>query len=102
MLFRPRGRHHPLAPSTSDRCNAQQTYQDPAHLRNGVGYDNVDVTAAAAAGIAVSNVPDYGTEEVADHALALILALVRQFKPLMSDVAKGNWEWRTGLDCCCP
>jgi phosphoglycerate dehydrogenase-like enzyme len=68
-------------------------------VRNGVGYDNVDIAAAAAAGIAVSNVPDYGTEEVADHAIALILALVRQLKPLMADVAKGNWEWRTGLDC---
>jgi phosphoglycerate dehydrogenase-like enzyme len=68
-------------------------------VRNGVGYDNIDVAAAAAAGIAVANVPDYGTEEVADHAIALTLALIRQLKPLMADVAAGNWEWRTGLDC---
>jgi phosphoglycerate dehydrogenase-like enzyme len=68
-------------------------------VRNGVGYDNVDIKAAAAAGIAVANVPDYGTEEVADHAIALALALTRQLKPLMADVAAGNWEWRTALEC---
>lgn len=68
-------------------------------VRNGVGYDNVDIAACSAAGIAVANIPDYGTEEVADHALALTLALIRQFKPLMSDVANGNWEWRVGARC---
>jgi len=68
-------------------------------VRNGVGYDNVDINAAAAAGIAVANVPDYGTEEVADHAIALALALTRQLKPLMADVAAGSWEWRTALEC---
>jgi lactate dehydrogenase-like 2-hydroxyacid dehydrogenase len=65
-------------------------------VRNGVGYDNVDVEAAASAGIAVSNVPDYGTEEVADHAIALTLALLRQIKPVSADVAAGNWEWKVG------
>jgi phosphoglycerate dehydrogenase-like enzyme len=68
-------------------------------IRNGVGYDNVDIEAAAAAGIPVANVPDYGTEEVADHAIALTLLLIRQFKLLISDVANGNWEWRTALNC---
>lgn len=68
-------------------------------VRNGVGYDNIDVDAAAAAGIAVANVPDYGTEEVADHAIALTLALIRQLKPLIEDTAAGNWEWRTALKC---
>jgi phosphoglycerate dehydrogenase-like enzyme len=68
-------------------------------VRNGVGYDNVDVAAASAAGIGVANVPDYGTEEVADHALALALALLRQIKPLMADVANGNWDWKAGAGC---
>jgi phosphoglycerate dehydrogenase-like enzyme len=68
-------------------------------VRNGVGYDNIDVAAAAARGIPVSNVPDYGTEEVADHTVALALALVRQLKPLMEDTGRGNWEWRTGAAC---
>src|SRR5438045_8602329 len=40
-------------------------------VRYGVGVDNVDVAAATERGVWVANVPDYGTEEVADHALAL-------------------------------
>src|SRR5438045_7911957 len=44
-----------------------------AIVRAGVGYDNIDVIAARTAGIAVCNVPDYGTDEVADHAMALLL-----------------------------
>jgi len=46
-------------------------------VRCGVGYDNVDLAAAGSKGIYVCNVPDYGTDEVADHALALTLALAR-------------------------
>ena len=45
--------------------------------RLGVGYDLVDIEAAGRRGIAVCNVPDYGTTEVADHAVTLALALVR-------------------------
>jgi D-3-phosphoglycerate dehydrogenase/C-terminal binding protein len=48
-----------------------------AIVRCGVGYDNVDLAAAGAKGIYVCNVPDYGTDEVADHALALMLACAR-------------------------
>lgn len=46
-------------------------------VRVGVGYDNVDTVACARRGIPVCNVPNYGTTEVADHALALLLYLVR-------------------------
>jgi phosphoglycerate dehydrogenase-like enzyme len=48
-----------------------------AIVRMGVGYDKLDRTAAAARNILVCNVPDYGTTEVADHAMALALSLRR-------------------------
>jgi D-3-phosphoglycerate dehydrogenase/C-terminal binding protein len=46
-------------------------------VRCGVGYDNVDGRAARARGIDLTNVPDYGTEEVADSAIGMTLALAR-------------------------
>jgi len=46
-------------------------------VRGGVGFDNLDLEGLGARGIAVCNVPDYGTTEVADHAMALFLALRR-------------------------
>lgn len=48
-----------------------------AICRMGVGYDNLDRVAAAERQIMILNVPDYGTTEVADHAMALALALRR-------------------------
>ena len=61
-------------------------------IRNGVGFDTVDIAAAAKAGIPVCNVPDYGTEEVADHALALTLALYRQLFPLDAEAKQLGWK----------
>ncbi len=49
-----------------------------ALVRVGVGYDNVDVVAAGAAGVPVVNVPDYGVDDVADHTWALLLQLARR------------------------
>jgi phosphoglycerate dehydrogenase-like enzyme len=46
-------------------------------VRAGVGFDHLDLAAAGSAGIPVCNTPDYGTSEVADHAMALALALAR-------------------------
>lgn len=63
-----------------------------AIIRNGVGVDSVDLIAAAQRGIPVCNVPDYGTEEVADHALALTLALCRQILPLDVEAKKLLWH----------
>src|ERR1051326_2007270 len=63
-----------------------------AIIRNGVGFDSVDIAAAAKAGIPVCNVPDYGTEEVADHAIALTLALYRQLFPLDAEAKQLGWK----------
>ena len=63
-----------------------------ALIRNGVGYDSVDIDAASQAGIPVCNVPDYGTEEVADHAIALSLALTRQLFDLDAEAKKPGWK----------
>ena len=64
-------------------------------VRNGVGYDNIDADAAHRLGIPVCNVPDYGTEEVADFAILLTLALQRKLHRALADVRDGNWSWRT-------
>jgi phosphoglycerate dehydrogenase-like enzyme len=62
-----------------------------AIIRNGVGFDTVDLDAAAQRGIAVCNVPDYGTEEVADHAIGLTLALCRQLFRLNAQATALDW-----------
>ena len=64
-------------------------------VRNGVGYDNIDADAAQRLGIPVCNVPDYGTEEVADFAILLTLALQRKLQQALADVREGNWSWRS-------
>ena len=65
-----------------------------AIIRNGVGFDSVDIEAARKAGIPVCNVPDYGTEEVADHAIALAMALCRQLFPLDREAKQLGWTIR--------
>lgn len=61
-------------------------------VRNGVGTDNIDLDAAAARDIPVCNVPDYCTDEVADHTLALLLALTRRVVQISNHVRQGVWE----------
>jgi len=60
--------------------------------RYGVGYDIVDVEAARERGVWVANVPDYGTEEVAVHALSMALALLRHLPLYDRDVKAGRWH----------
>jgi D-3-phosphoglycerate dehydrogenase len=60
--------------------------------RYGIGYDNVDVEAASRAGIFVTNVPDYCLDEVADHALALLLGVARGVVSASARVREGTWE----------
>ncbi|MFI9507845.1 C-terminal binding protein [Nocardia sp. NPDC052566] len=59
-----------------------------------VGYDHVDIAAARRNDVAVYYVPDYGTEEVADHTLALGLSLARRLPALDGHVRDGGWDWR--------
>jgi D-3-phosphoglycerate dehydrogenase len=66
-------------------------------VRYGIGFDNVDLAAARARGIPVCNVPDYCIDEVADHALAFILALTRQVVPNALLLREGGWGLATPL-----
>jgi D-3-phosphoglycerate dehydrogenase len=62
--------------------------------RFGIGVDNVDIPAATAAGIVVTRVPDYCLDEVSDHAMALLLALVRKIPSSNARTQSGRWEMR--------
>jgi D-3-phosphoglycerate dehydrogenase len=59
-----------------------------------VGFDHVDVAAATGRGVWVCNVPDYCVEEMADHTVALLLALVRGVVELDRSVRDGAWDHR--------
>jgi len=61
-------------------------------IRWGVGYDQFDVAAATELGIAIANAPSYCTEDVAEHALALILALSRQVVHRDRQGQQGLWR----------
>ncbi|MCS6849752.1 MAG: C-terminal binding protein [Gemmataceae bacterium] len=64
-------------------------------VRCGVGFDNIDLHAAGRHGIVVCNVPDYGTEEVADHALMLLLAVARRLVATDQALRDGSWDVTT-------
>ncbi len=66
-------------------------------VRAGVGYNNVDVESATRHGVVVCNVPDYGTEEVADHAIMFLLALARRLVVSHQAIRSGNWDYRTAV-----
>jgi len=61
-------------------------------VRYGIGVDNVDLDAAKAKGIPVCNVPDYGVDEVADHAVSLALSLGRQLPQINARLRSGVWK----------
>ena len=64
--------------------------------RYGVGVDIVNVDAATQKGILVTNVLDYCTEEVADHAIALWMTLARKLPDYDRATHKGVWKWQSG------
>jgi D-3-phosphoglycerate dehydrogenase / 2-oxoglutarate reductase len=100
----------PLAPAArleeTEACDAllvQDTPIDAAFIGRlrrcrvlglyGAGVDNADVGAARRRGLTVVHVPDYGTEEVADHALCLLLACARGLAPLGASLRAGAWDY---------
>jgi D-3-phosphoglycerate dehydrogenase len=64
--------------------------------RLGVGFDVIDVQGCRKHGIEVCYVPDYGTEDVANHAIALLFAVHRHLSPYHRSVEKGRWDYKVG------
>ena len=64
--------------------------------RYGIGVDNIDIEAATCLGIPVTNVPAYCLDEVAEHAMAFLLACGRSICRYDSAIREGNWDLATG------
>jgi len=77
-----------LSASTIDRLHRCKLI-----VRCGVGYDNIDGVAACRRGIPLANVPDYGSEEVADSAIAMMLGLTRGIAYLNSRLRAAQGPW---------
>jgi len=77
----------PIGADLMDRLPALWVVATPT-----VGFDHIDVDAADERGVAVVSVPDYCTQEVADHTLALLYALLRGVVTLDGDVRRGGWN----------
>lgn len=61
-------------------------------IRYGVGYDNIDIDAARAHGVKVAYVPDYCTDEVADHTVSMMLSALRKLPRLDHTTRGGEWS----------
>ncbi len=64
--------------------------------RTGIGVDNIDLAAATARGIIVTNTPDGPTESTAEHTVAMLLALAKRLKQGNDNLAAGKWGPRAG------
>jgi D-3-phosphoglycerate dehydrogenase / 2-oxoglutarate reductase len=73
-----------------DRAHLERLAACRAIVRYGVGLDNVDIDVAQELGIAVGNVPEYGHEEISNHAIALLLALSRKLFAFDAAVRRGG------------
>ncbi len=78
------------APMTARVINALEKCR--VISRYGIGYDNADIKAAETRGIWVTNVPGYCTEEVAEHALGMLLCCVRRIPFKDRGVREGRWN----------
>jgi lactate dehydrogenase-like 2-hydroxyacid dehydrogenase len=80
------GRSYPITEAVLEKLPGLQII---ANL--GVGYDNIDVAAAARRGIVITNTPDVLTDETADTAFGLLLCAVRQLPQADAYLRAGNW-----------
>lgn len=78
------------APVTAAAITASPALRVVARM--GVGLDNIDVAAATAHGVLVTNVPDYCIAEVSDHAVAMVLAWTRGLAVADRSIRAGRWE----------
>ena len=78
-----------VVPIDADLVNSLQNCR--VIVRLGVGYEMVDLASCRKKGIVICNVPDYGTEEVANHAVALLFAVHRQI--VLYDHRVRNRKW---------
>ncbi len=88
-----------LVPTVSDRITAQTLAVEPLRARIlanfGVGYNHIDVAAAKARGLVVTNTPDVLTDDTADDAIMLMLMVARRAGEGERHVRSGTWTgWR--------
>ena len=62
--------------------------------RVGTGVDSIAIDAATKHGMWVTNVPDYGVDEVSTHALSLLLSWARRIPQLLASTREGTWDYR--------
>ncbi len=68
-----------------------------AIVRQGVGFDTVDLQGASELGVTVCNVPDYGSEDVASHAFSLMLATIRRIPQQNAAIRRGVWSFEIAV-----
>ncbi|MDD4321794.1 MAG: C-terminal binding protein [Acidaminococcaceae bacterium] len=66
-------------------------------IRYGVGVDNIDIKAATYHGVRVCNVPDYGVNEVAEQAMALMLCLLKKILIMSAYTKSGKWDYTKSI-----
>ena len=64
-------------------------------VKYGIGVNNIDTEAASQKGIYVCNVPDYGVDEVSNHAITMILALSKKLLKINNSLKNGIWGYQT-------
>lgn len=79
--------------SSIDRSVIESLAHCKMIIKYGIGVNNIDVDAATERGIYVCNVPDYGVEEVSDHAVTMLLALGKKLPVLAAALRRGDWGY---------